>query len=148
SAEEDWYNLAKRTFECTKTMMSLHWFTLLKTYGEVIFDDYVTSLYDLGHQFAEIIKNDKSFEIAVEPMSNIVCFRYVDKALDDQTLNRINEKVRHALLEDGEFYIVQTKLSGIHYLRTTLMNPFTTGNHLEALLNKIETIINSGSIKL
>lgn len=143
SVEEDWYNLAKRTFECTKTMMSLHWFTLLKTYGETIFDDYVTSLYDLGHQFAEIINKDKSFEIAVEPMSNIVCFRYVDKTLDDQSLNRINEKVRHALLEEGEFYIVQTKLRGIHYLRTTLMNPFTTPKHLKELLDKIKTLVDS-----
>lgn len=143
SAEEDWYNLAKRTFECTKTMMSLHWFTLLKTYGEDIFDDYVTSLYDLGHQFAEIIKKDKGFELAVQPMSNIVCFRYVNKALDNHILNRINEKVRQALLEDGEFYIVQTKLRGIHYLRTTLTNPFTTRNHLEALLNKIKTTVDS-----
>ncbi|MET6991969.1 pyridoxal phosphate-dependent decarboxylase family protein [Sediminicola arcticus] len=141
SAEEDWYNLAKRTFECTKTMMSLHWFTLLKIYGAGIFDDYVNTLYDLGHQFAAIIKKDKSFDIAVEPMSNIVCFRYVNKALDNQTLNSINEKVRQALLEDGEFYIVQTKLRGIHYLRTTLMNPFTNEKHLVALLNKIKTLV-------
>ncbi|MEB8344422.1 pyridoxal-dependent decarboxylase [Flavobacteriaceae bacterium KMM 6898] len=143
SVEEDWYNLAKRTFECTKTMMSLHWFTLLKTYGEAIFDDYVTTLFDLGHQFAEIIHSDKCFEIAVEPMSNIVCFRYVSKALDEQTLSIINEKVRHAILEEGEFYIVQTKLRGIHYLRTTLMNPFTTPKHLEALLDKIKILADS-----
>ncbi len=139
SVEEDWYNLAKRTFECTKTMMSLHWYTLLKTYGETIFDDYVTTLYDLGHQFAAIIKKNPDFEIAVEPMSNIVCFRYVNKSLEELTLNRINEKVRQAILEDGEFYIVQTKLRGTHYLRTTLMNPFTKTEHLESLLEKIKT---------
>ena len=75
---EDWYNLAKRTFECTKNMMSIHWYTMLKTYGEGVFDEYVTTLYDLGHQFEEIIKNDPKFELAVKPMSNIVCFRYVD----------------------------------------------------------------------
>ncbi|MEJ1223646.1 pyridoxal phosphate-dependent decarboxylase family protein [Sediminicola sp. 1XM1-17] len=143
SVEEDWYNLAKRTFECTKTMMSLHWYTLLKTYGEEIFDDYVTVLYDLGHEFAEIIQKDKSFELAVEPMSNIVCFRYVNHTLDDHTLNRINEKVRQSILEDGEFYIVQTKLRGIHYLRTTLMNPFTSMRHLESLLKKIKLLSNT-----
>ena len=138
SVEEDWYNLAKRTFECTKTMMSIHWFTLLKTYGEEIFDEYVTTLYDLGRQFAEIIKKDDQFELAVQPMSNIVCFRYIEKGLDESALNKLNEKIRQKLLEEGEFYIVQTKLRGKHYLRTTIMNPFTTLEHLEQLLSKIK----------
>ncbi|SHI82155.1 L-2,4-diaminobutyrate decarboxylase [Arenibacter nanhaiticus] len=140
STEEDWYNLAKRTFECTKSMMSLHWYTLLKTYGETIFDDFVTSLYDLGQGFAEIIRNHSSFELAVDPMSNIVCFRYVSTKLDTTSLNSINEKIRLAILEEGEFYIVQTKLRGIHYLRTTIMNPYTTPAHLEILLDKAEAL--------
>ena len=44
SNEADWYNSGKRTFECTKNMMALHWFALLKTYGEEVFDEYVTCL--------------------------------------------------------------------------------------------------------
>ncbi|WP_297762546.1 pyridoxal-dependent decarboxylase, partial [uncultured Muriicola sp.] len=42
SDDEDWYNLAKQTFECTKTMMSLQWFLLIKSYGEAVFDQNVT----------------------------------------------------------------------------------------------------------
>ncbi len=137
---EDWYNLAKRTFECTKTMMGIHWFTMLKTYGEGVFDEYVTTLYDLGHQFEEIIKNDPQFELAVKPMSNIVCFRYIDTSMSTSSLNKINLKIRKLLLEEGEFYIVQTKLRGRYYLRTTVMNPFTTVEHLMQLLVKAKSI--------
>jgi L-2,4-diaminobutyrate decarboxylase len=137
---EDWYNLAKRTFECTKNMMSIHWFTMLKTYGEGIFDEYVTTLYDLGHQFEELIKNDPQFELAVKPMSNIVCFRYVDVDINTSVLNKINLKIRQQLLDDGEFYIVQTKLRGKYYLRTTIMNPFTTVEHLKQLLVKAKSL--------
>ncbi|MEA1786945.1 pyridoxal-dependent decarboxylase [Arenibacter sp. GZD96] len=140
SSDEDWYNLAKRTFECTKSMMSMHWYTLLKTYGETIFDEYLTRLYDLGHQFGEFIAKETDFELAVQPMSNIVCFRYRTSHCDAETLNRINEKIRQSLLEAGEFYIVQTKLRGVHYLRTTLMNPFTTEEHLKTLLKRIKSI--------
>jgi L-2,4-diaminobutyrate decarboxylase len=140
SEDEDWYNLAKRTFECTKTMMSIHWYTMLKTYGEAIFDEYVTQVFDLGHQFGKMITEEPNFELAVEPMTNIVCFRYVKDDLDLSRLNQINADIRQALLEDGEFYIVQTKLRGLQYMRVTVMNPFTTEGHFNTLLEKIKTI--------
>ena len=138
---EDWYNLGKRTFECTKTMMSIHWFTLLKTYGEGVFDEYLTQLYDRGREFGALVETDPQFELAVKPVSNIVCFRYINDTLDTTTLNKINAQLRQRLLEDGEFYIVQTQLRGKHYLRTTIMNPFTTKAHLESLLEKVKGIL-------
>ncbi len=136
--QQDWFNSGKRTFECTKTMMSMNWYLLLKSYGEELFDAYVTTLYDLGHQFGGLINEDAQFELAVNPMSNIVCFRYIEPGKDNTTLDRCNEAVRQALLEEGEFYIVQTKLRQRHYLRVTLMNPFTTTTHLQQLLSKIK----------
>ena len=140
SEQEDWCNSGKKTFECTKTMMSIHWFTLLKLYGEAVFDAYVTHLFDLGARFGEIIDQHAKFEIAVTPMSNIVCFKYVDKNLSSEAQNKQNERIRQALLEDGEFYIVQTKLRGTHYLRVTVMNPFTTETHFLNLLEKISAL--------
>ena len=138
SEHEDWYNSGKRTFECTKNMMSIHWFTLLKLYGEEVFDANVTQLYDLGANFAKLIEEEPNFELALQPMSNIVCFRYWKPGLNTENLNELNIKIRQALLEDGEFYIVQTKLKGIHYMRITVMNPFTKTENLQHLLNKIK----------
>ena len=129
SEHEDWYNSGKRTFECTKTMMGIHWFTLLKIYGEEVFNANVTQLYDMGKEFSKIIKAEKDFELAIPPMSNIVCFRYITNGLDTSELNGLNAKIRQTLLEDGEFYIVQTKLRGVQYMRVTVMNPFTKTSH-------------------
>jgi len=70
-------------------------------------------------------------------MCNIVCFKYVDNSISGEAQNKQNEAIRQALLEDGEFYIVQTKLRGVHYLRITVMNPFTTEIHFKNLLEKI-----------
>ncbi|MBL4888261.1 MAG: aminotransferase class I/II-fold pyridoxal phosphate-dependent enzyme [Flavobacteriaceae bacterium] len=138
SEDEDWYNMAKRTFECTKNMMSIHWYAVIKTYGISIFDDYVTSLYDLGHEFAKRIKISPNFELALEPQTNIVCFRFCSENLNLNEQNVLNRNIREQLLEDGEFYIVETALKGVHYLRTTIMNPFTTIDHLNDLLKVIK----------
>lgn len=140
SEDEDWYNKAKRTFECTKTMMSMHWYTMLKIYGEGIFEEYVTHLYDMGTLFGSILAKEPNFELGVEPNSNIVCFRYVDHKLNDENLNDLNAKIRQHLLEEGEFYIVHTKLRGLQYLRCTIMNPFTSADHFKSLLAKIKRI--------
>ncbi|MEX0362948.1 MAG: hypothetical protein AB3N10_18380, partial [Allomuricauda sp.] len=63
-----------------------------------------------------------------------------DDALNPEELNTLNQSIRQVLLEDGEFYLVQTKLRSIHYLRTTLMNPFTTTEHLSQMLEKIKSV--------
>ncbi|WP_424000645.1 pyridoxal phosphate-dependent decarboxylase family protein [Maribacter sp. IgM3_T14_3] len=142
SEHEDWYNSGKRTFECTKNMMSIHWFTLLKLYGEEVFDANVTHLYDLGVLFAQLIEKEPNFQLALQPMSNIVCFRYCPADMDEEHINALNAKIRQSLLEDGEFYIVQTKLKGTHYMRITVMNPFTTDQHFKALIKKIKSFAN------
>ncbi|MFS4456730.1 pyridoxal phosphate-dependent decarboxylase family protein [Maribacter sp. 2304DJ31-5] len=144
---EDWYNGGKRTFECTKTMMSLHWYALLKCYGEALFDEFVTRQYDLARELAQLLLNDANFEIAITPQSNILCFRYVDSSLVNDELNSLNAQIRAQLLADGEFYLVQTKLRGNHYLRTSLMNPFTTTDQFKKLLVKIKKTAHSVLLK-
>ena len=139
SEDEDWYNLAKRTFECTKSMMSLQWFLMWKTYGEEVFEENVTTLYDLGALFARMIREADKLELAVMPQSNIVCFRYVPHGMPLEVQNDINRKIRQQLLEEGTFYIVQTKIQGVQYLRCTLMNPFTTEAELRELLTQIRS---------
>lgn len=138
--EDQWYQSGKKTFECTKTMMSLHWFVLLKYYGVALFDEFVTRQYDLAKDFALIVDKHPNFELAVQPKSNILCFRYRRPSIPGEQSNEINARIREMILVDGEFYMVQTKLNGILYLRTTLMNPLTTIEHLKALLDKILAI--------
>ena len=143
SEEEDWYNLAKRTFECTKHMMSLHWYISLKQYGNGIFDDFLTRLYDQAAEFAMILDKETDFELATAPMSNILCFRYTGSEVPEGSINEFNRSIRQKILESGEFYIVQTKLRGKQYLRTTIMNPFSTEEHFRGLISHIRELATS-----
>lgn len=138
-ASHEWFNSGKRTFECTKLMMSVKIYTLLRTYGETLFAENVDTLYDLARTFADLIRSNPDFELAIEPESNIVCFRYVgNKTLN---LNELNSQIRRKLLEQGDFYIVQTTLSEQLYLRVSLMNPLTTIEDLNTLLEEILMLV-------
>jgi L-2,4-diaminobutyrate decarboxylase len=143
---QDWFNSGKRTFECTKLMMSVKVYALLRTYGEAVFEAYIDKTHDLATEFAEILRGSKNFELGVVPQSNIVCFRFLgfdsasNKPLIAHDLNRLNSLIRQKIVERGDFYIVQTTLRGDVFLRVSLMNPLTTLRHLRELLAEIEGI--------
>ncbi|WP_231372770.1 pyridoxal phosphate-dependent decarboxylase family protein [Aureivirga sp. CE67] len=137
--DEDWFNLAKRTFECTKYMMSVKFMSIVKEHGFCLFEEYIDKTHDTTLAFSNYIKEHSDFEIATDPKSNIICFA-LKNDLDIQEHNRVHSEIRQKLVEDGEFYIVQTTLNGKVYLRLTIMNPFTELHHLKTLLEKIQTI--------
>lgn len=137
SPAEEWYNTAHRTLECTKTMMGLRLFASLSAYGAGFFGAYVTAMYDLARDFARRLRAAGDFEPAVEPESNIVCFRYLGRGRDG--LDETQRRIRRALLEQGRFYVVQADLSGRTWLRTTLINPRTAAADLDALMAEIRT---------
>lgn len=138
--EEKWYDIALKSFECTKRLMSIQFYILLQMYGEELFDEFVSTLYDLGNELAGLIKEHQNFQLAVDPDTNIVCFRYINDSLSENELNATNKKIRQQLLEDGAFYIVQTRLNNQVFLRTTIMNSKTNNFDFKNLLNKLNEL--------
>ena len=108
--------------------------------------DYVDLLYDNTQVFAELIRNESKFELAVSPQANILCFRWVDKTKSKDELNTLNSVIREKILNDGQYYIVQTVLRGTIFLRTSIMNPFTEVKHFKALLNTIGSIVQNNNL--
>ncbi len=136
--EPEWFNLGKRTFECTKDMMALKVFAVLHQYGPELFGEITDHLFDLGKTFANIIGQRPNFELLMQPECNILCFRYIPEGT--QNVNEHNEAIRRAVIDSGHSFIVQTKIDGKLYLRTALMNVFTTKEDLKNLLNQVEKI--------
>lgn len=136
--ETEWYNLARRTFECTKHMMSLKVFSILACHGTDVFQAHVEYLFELAKTFAEMIRCHDRMELAIDPQANIVCFRYVLADWNDEQLGRINTRIREQIVRAGDYYLVQTSLRGSAWLRTTLSNPWTTTEQLSTLLDLID----------
>lgn len=134
---EEWWNSAKHTLECTKPITILHTYAIMRLYGDAIYQQNVDMLFDMGKQFAEMIKNEKDMELALEPKSNIICFRFIPETAD---ADEVNKKISEKLLEDGSYYVVSTTVRGKFYLRITIMNPFTDKTCLQGLIAKIKEI--------
>lgn len=140
--EEDQYNIGRRTFECTKNMMSLRVFSLLSCYGHEVFQDYVVRVNSIASDFATAIRANPDFELALDPACNIVCFRYrpTSSAQSADDLNNLNLMIRAQLVAETNYYLVQTRLLGRVYLRCTFTNPKTESRHTDGLLLAIQSI--------
>jgi L-2,4-diaminobutyrate decarboxylase len=135
--EPPWFDVATRTLECTKLMMSLKLYAALALHGPGFFGGYVTGMFALAAGFAARIAAAPDFQLAVPPDCNIVCFRHVPADHPAAELDELQARVRRRLIEDGGFYLVQTRLPAGVFLRVTLLNPFTTLADLAALLDAV-----------
>ncbi|HPF14364.1 MAG TPA: aminotransferase class I/II-fold pyridoxal phosphate-dependent enzyme [Planctomycetota bacterium] len=131
-----WFNLGQRTLECTKRGLGATAYLLLRTYGTAFFAEYMERMCDLAQGFAERIRSSSDFELATEPQANIVCFRRkIEGSLESQ--NAFQRQIRQAVVDQGDFYLVQTTLGGRVYLRTTLIHPMTDLARLDHLLDQL-----------
>jgi L-2,4-diaminobutyrate decarboxylase len=112
-------------------------YTALKYYGNTYYKQYIDSRYDLTHNLSLMIKSESKLQLAVEPESNIICFRYAPEGYNDPDLNKINSEIRSRIIKEGSFYIVQAELDGKIWLRLTIINPVTSIDDLKALLKKV-----------
>jgi len=126
-------DLGHLTFECTKAGLALKLFLVLGALGERGLGEYIERQWDLATQTYDYIQQQPGFECAVRPQSNIVCFRIMGS--DQEQL-----QIRDALIAQGHFYLTSTSFRGKRYLRLALMNPDTTLEDMQRLLNMIRKI--------
>jgi L-2,4-diaminobutyrate decarboxylase len=124
------FDFIQRTVECTKAALGLRLFMVLAAEGEAALARYIEGRADFARQAAERIRRQPGFEVAVEPESNIVCFRAPGS--DEHQLD-----LRRRLLERGRHYLTTTAFRGRRWLRITAMNPGTDLDDIERLLAEL-----------
>jgi L-2,4-diaminobutyrate decarboxylase len=137
------YDSGMLTPECTKRAASFGLWGIWSLFGQQLFADMVDSTFDLGRVFYEKLVEAADFEPLHEAQCNIVVFQHVPDALRDaspETLNQFLLQLRHDLIRSGEFYIVQASIDGRQALRVTIINPLTTADHLDDLLDAIRRV--------
>ncbi len=137
---EEWYELSKQTFECTKYMMGIKVFSIIRSHGFSIFEDYIDQCFGLAKSASKLLRSTSGFELACEPECNILCFRIADPSWTEEKTNEINSQIREAILQEGQFYIVQTVVQGKRFLRTTFSNPATQVDDFELLTRKVQSL--------
>jgi L-2,4-diaminobutyrate decarboxylase len=139
---EEWYNPANRTVECTRSAMATRLYAALRVHGAGVFRDYVTHCFDMARRLAELVEEAPDFELAVVPQANMVCFRYLPPEGGD--LDALQAALCHRMVRDGLFYLTDAHLGPRTWLRTTIMHPATDDAQLLKLLDAIRRTAAAG----
>src|SRR5581483_9205957 len=132
------WDVGERTVECTKRMLGLIAFAAIAGDGEGLLREFVERSFSLARWFSAMLRAAPDFEVAVEPDGNIVCFRHRPPGIaGDEALDRVQARVRSALVARGSFYLVQTRLRGRLFLRSALINPLTGEAELAELADAV-----------
>jgi L-2,4-diaminobutyrate decarboxylase len=129
-----------RTLECTKRTAAYGLWGLWSMFGPQLFADLVDVTFDLGSQLHARLTAAPDFEPLHEPQCNIVVFRHIPDALKNASAEEqgtFQLRLRRAVIESGEFYLVHNVMDGVPALRVTLMNPLTTPEDLDQLLETL-----------
>lgn len=90
-----------------------------------------------AHAFASAVTAHPSLELLAPAPLNIVCFRYRAGALDDATLNELNEELLLRLQERGIAVPSSTRIGGHFALRLAHVNHRTTDEDMSLVLSAV-----------
>jgi len=124
--------------ECTKRAAAMGLWGVWSLFGNQLFEAMVDETFDKGLEFYEILNEQPDFQPFCRPQCNIVVFRYQPTKLEtlpDAEADDFQLRLRRKVVTSGDYYLVPIQLDGRNYLRTTIINPLTTMEHLRGLLD-------------
>ncbi len=156
-------DLGIKTLEGSREANSLILDSALKIMGSRGFGLMIDHGIEIAREFAVKIKARPQFQLVTQPRLNILTYRVVprdirqklDARLDEQErdrlhleLNKVNISIQRIQREAGKSFVSRTRLkispSDHHHsvvLRSVIMNPYTTPEILDEILDEQEAIL-------
>jgi aromatic-L-amino-acid/L-tryptophan decarboxylase len=121
----DWGVPLGRRFRALKL-----WF-VLRSYGVERLQTMLRAHIAWTAELAEAIRAEPDFELVTPPRLALLTFRYRPGALDEPALDRLNERLLHAINDGGRLYLTQTRVRGRYVIRFAVGQLYTTRAHVQ-----------------
>jgi glutamate/tyrosine decarboxylase-like PLP-dependent enzyme len=137
AAAGDKLHLVNCGFELTRTNRELKIWLALQQYGVDGYTKLISNHLVLTRQLAAWVEEADDFEVMCEPSLSICCFRFVPPDLKRRKeeakiyLNKLNQAIEMALIEDGRALVSGTELQGKRVLRVCIVNHRVTQTGVE-----------------
>ena len=120
-----------RGFRALKAWMSL------KEHGSRKYARIIQQNIDQALYLGELVKTAPELELSAPVSLNVVCFRYVASALDDDALDELNKQVVVELQEQGVAVLSGTVIGGKYVLRAANTNHRSRREDFDVLVKEV-----------
>lgn len=118
---------------------ALKLWSVIRTYGVSGLQQKVRYHIELASKLRGMIDVEPDFEILAPVVISVVCFRFRPAGLNEEEVNRLNEKLNHLLNDSGKIYLTHTSLRGKYTLRMVTAQTNVTLEHVERAWELIKT---------
>lgn len=130
-------NLVDKSIATTKRFDALKVFMTMQSVGPKALGDMYDHLLEQTLELADMIRDNKHFELLAEPSLSTVLFRATNESAD---LDELNKTLRLEALTRGIAVLGETIVDDKTALKFTILNPCLTTADFESLLSKINTL--------
>lgn len=137
------YDSGIRTVECTKRACGFGLWGSWSLFGREVFEQIVDKVFALAEFATAELDRADDFERPFHTESNIIVYRHLPPEIRSASLDQQNLfqfRLRERLVRTGDFYIVQTVIADVAYLRMVVMNPMTTTEGLKRLMATLRNL--------
>ncbi|MBE8570448.1 MULTISPECIES: pyridoxal phosphate-dependent class III aminotransferase [unclassified Vibrio] len=130
-------NLVDKSIATTKRFDALKVFMTMQSVGPKALGDMYDHLLEQTLEVADMIRDNKHFELLAEPSLSTVLFRATNESAE---LDELNKTLRLEALTRGIAVLGETIVDDKTALKFTILNPCLTTADFESLLSKINTL--------
>jgi glutamate/tyrosine decarboxylase-like PLP-dependent enzyme len=138
-AQNVYTNLGEINIQGTKYAEVVKLWLSLLSLGKEGYKRLIDFSFDLTDKFVREISKRSYLKLASQPEMNLVCFRGEPTNHNSNESDIWNERLQDYLVRETDFFLSLPKYKNKLWLRTVLLNPFLTTNHIEDLFGHIDT---------
>ncbi|MGI5244085.1 pyridoxal phosphate-dependent decarboxylase family protein [Dactylosporangium sp. CA-139066] len=137
AAERRIPNQVDKSLQTTRRFDALKLWLTLRIMGPDAIGALFDEVVDRAETAGDLLAADPRFEVVTRSQLSTVVFRYLPAGLDDDLADAANLHARESLAASGAAVVAATRVDGRHFLKFTLLNPETTSEDIEAVLELI-----------
>ncbi|MEE1621293.1 pyridoxal phosphate-dependent decarboxylase family protein [Zafaria sp. J156] len=130
-------NQVDKSLQTTRRFDAFKLWVTLRSLGTQAIGTLFDVLLETASAAGERVRSEELLELAAPVQLSTVVFRYAPPGLGEEATDRLNDAVRASLYASGEAMVAATTVDGRRHLKLTLLNPRTTADDVDAILDAV-----------
>jgi glutamate/tyrosine decarboxylase-like PLP-dependent enzyme len=126
--------------ELSRRFRALPTYMMFRHYGADRIGRNIWHNVQCARYLAELVRQDREFELILEPQLSICCFRYAPAGLSVTTVDQMNIEIRDQIEASGDFFMSPTNIHSRPVLRVCIINHATRARHIDDLMCSLREI--------